>query len=80
MDEPLYEMFTGGEAQENTMALVEGCLPSLPVEPSTQAFLDQCHLPWNFTCQDLSVSVDDHIGFWARAKEDKGSEPNGLHN
>ncbi|CAJ1970457.1 unnamed protein product, partial [Cylindrotheca closterium] len=83
MAEPLYTAFTGAEAEPNSIALLEGryALPDL-LDPATKAFLSHCrfhqerdHLPVH-----LEVTTSDHVYFWSRNPEDKGSEPHGLHN
>lgn len=80
MEEPLYSMFTGNEAESNVTALVQGTLPDPPVDRYTLEFLRSCRIPSNLPRQTLPISVDDHIDFWSKMKENKGSEPNGLHN
>lgn len=80
MEEPLYSMFTGLDAEANVRALVDGALEDPDVDRYTLEFLRQCRIPPDLPRQDLPVSSEDHVSFWAKMKENKGSEPNGLHN
>ncbi|CAJ1960545.1 unnamed protein product [Cylindrotheca closterium] len=81
MDEPLYSMFTGAEAERNSYALLEGRLP-LPdgIDSYTQSFLEQCRFHQGHSMIPMEVSPADHTYFWSRNPEKKGSEPHGLHN
>ena len=81
MAEPLYSAFTGDEAEANSFALLEGrySLPDL-LDPATAAFLSHCRFHKDHSPVHLEVSTDDHVYFWSRNPEDKGSEPHGLHN
>ncbi|CAJ1968259.1 unnamed protein product [Cylindrotheca closterium] len=81
MDEPLYSMFTGADAERNSHALLEGRLP-MPdgIDSYTQSFLEQCRFHQGHSMIPMEVSPDDHTYFWSRNPENKGSEPHGLHN
>ena len=81
MAEPLYSEFTGDSAESNSLALLEGRyqLPSL-LDPATTAFLSHCRFHKGHSPVHLEVSTDDHVYFWSRNPENKGSEPHGLHN
>ena len=81
MAEPLYTAFTGAEAETNSMALLEGryALPDL-LDPATKSFLSHCRFHKDHSPVHLEVTTADHVHFWSRIPEDKGSEPHGLHN
>jgi hypothetical protein len=81
MDAPLYHMFNGEEAEQNSVALLEGRLP-MPdeIDYPTRSFLSHCRFHQGHSMTPLEVSTDDHIYFWSRNPENKGSEPHGLHN
>ena len=59
-------------------ALLEGrySLPDL-LDPATAAFLSHCRFHKDYSPVHLA---DDHVYFWSRNPEDKGSKPHGLHN
>ncbi|CAJ1933962.1 unnamed protein product [Cylindrotheca closterium] len=81
MAEPLYSEFTGDNAEINSLALLEGryTLPDL-LDPATASFLSHCRFHKGHSPVHLQVSKDDHVYFWSRNPENKGSEPHGLHN
>ncbi|CAJ1968496.1 unnamed protein product [Cylindrotheca closterium] len=81
MTEPLYTAFTGDQAESNSIALLEGrySLPDL-LDPATTAFLSHCRFHKDHLPVHLEVTTSDHVYFWSRNPEDKGSEPHGLHN
>ena len=81
MSEPLYTMFTGPDAQQNTELLLEGKLP-IPggLAYPTQAFLRHCRLHDSYRPRPFLLTVEEHVAFWGRNPENKGSEPHGLHN
>ena len=74
-------MFTGPSAQSNSESLLRGSL-SLPtgLPQATQAFLRQCRYPRGFSPTPLQVTFEDHVAFWQKNSEKRGSEPHGLHN
>ena len=81
MKEPLYSMFNGAAAEQNSMDLLRGSLSIPPgVDNYTLAFLDQCRFHRDFQPQHLEVSTAVHTEFWRKMDENKGSEPHGLHN
>ena len=81
MQSPLYETFTGEEAEEFSIALMEGRYnPPAGLDIPTQQFLSQCRFPQNHRPVSMEVTYEDHINFWSKAPEHKGSEPHGLHN
>ena len=81
MSSPLYPMFTGPSARSNSESLLRGSL-SLPtgLPQPTQAFLRQCRYPSGFSPTPLQVTFEDHVAFWQKNSEKRGSEPHGLHN
>ncbi|CAJ1954258.1 unnamed protein product [Cylindrotheca closterium] len=81
MNAPFYQMFMGDKAEQNSLALLEGRLP-LPdgIDEPTRCFLSQCGFHQGHSMTPLEVSTEDHIYFWSRNPENKGSEPHGLHN
>ena len=81
MSQPLLQLFTGPEKRTNTEALLHGKLP-IPggLAYPTEAFLRHCRLHKDFAAPDLFSTVADHVTFWSKNPEKKGSEPNGLHN
>ncbi|CAJ1953790.1 unnamed protein product [Cylindrotheca closterium] len=81
MAEPLYTAFTSAQAEANSIALLEGrySLPDL-LDPATTAFLSHCRFHKDHVPVHLEVTTSDHVYFWSRNPEDKGSEPHGLHN
>ena len=80
MSEPLYSAFVGPNAEANTHDLLRGAFPSESTDPYVQSFLNNCRRPERLSSQPLSVKLDDHVQFWQRMGEQKGSEPHGLHN
>ena len=81
MSEPLYTMFTGPDAETNQQLLLEGQLP-IPggLAYPTQAFLRHCRLHDSYKPRPFPLTVEEHVDFWSRNPENKGSEPHGLHN
>ena len=81
MQEPLFSTFTGPNAESTSMALMEGRFP-IPsaVDPSTRAFLSQCRFAPGHSPVPVVITPEDHIEYWTKNPENKGSEPNGLHN
>ncbi|CAJ1953819.1 unnamed protein product [Cylindrotheca closterium] len=81
MAELLYTAFTGAEAESNSIALLEGrySLPGL-LDPATTAFRSHCRFHKDYLPVHLEVTTSDHVYFWSRNPEDKGSEPHGLPN
>ena len=81
MSEPLYTMFTGPDADNNQQLLLEGKLP-IPggLAYPTQAFLRHCRLHDSYRSRPFPLTVEEHVDFWSRTPENKGSEPHGLHN
>ncbi|CAJ1933722.1 unnamed protein product, partial [Cylindrotheca closterium] len=81
MSEPLYTMFTGPDANNNQQLLLEGKLP-IPggLAYPTQAFLRHCRLHDSYRPRPFPLTVEEHVDFWSRTPENKGSEPHGLHN
>ncbi|CAJ1970237.1 unnamed protein product [Cylindrotheca closterium] len=80
MAEPLYSIHRA-QAESNPTALLEGrySLPDL-LDPATTAFLSHCRFHKDHLPVHLEVTTSDHVYFWSRNPEDKGSEPHGLHN
>ncbi|CAJ1969848.1 unnamed protein product [Cylindrotheca closterium] len=80
MAEPLYGKFTGDNAEINSLALLEGhyTLPDL-LDPAMASFLSHCRFHKGHSPVHLQVSKD-HVYFWSRNPENKGSKPHGLHN
>ncbi|CAJ1956975.1 unnamed protein product [Cylindrotheca closterium] len=76
MDAPLYQMFNGHDAEQNSLALLEGRLP-LPdgIKNPTRSFLSQCRFHKDHSMSLLEVSTEYHTYFWSRNPEHKGSEP-----
>lgn len=63
------------------MSLLEGRynIPSSLDEP-TKRFLSYCQFQPGHQPETMDVSYEEHCHFWSRNKENKGSEPHGLHN
>ena len=81
MEEPLYSLLNGPEAENNSMDIMRGAFPfPEELDHPTTAFLSQCRFHSDFQPQQLSISTSDHVEFWLRMNESKGSEPHGLHN
>ena len=80
MAPPLYSMFNGPEAESNSRQLLDGSLPVPSSDPILASFFNHCRRPAGLVDQPLHVSLDDHVSFWSRMSEHKGSEPHGLHN
>ncbi|CAJ1929626.1 unnamed protein product [Cylindrotheca closterium] len=49
-------------------------------DPHLVSFRDHCQRPDNLEDQPLEVDLEDHVSFWRKMGEHKGSEPHGLHN
>ena len=81
MSEPLFSTFTGPLTQSTIEALLDGRLDvdSLSSGP-TRSFLLQCRWPCLPSQTPPRVTPADNTEFWSKAKENKSSEPNGLHN
>ncbi|CAJ1970513.1 unnamed protein product [Cylindrotheca closterium] len=81
MVEPLYTAFTCADAKSNSLALLDGhySLTNL-LDPATTTFLSHCRFHKDHSPVHLEVTTSDHVYFWSRNPEDKGSEPHGLHN
>ncbi|CAJ1934887.1 unnamed protein product [Cylindrotheca closterium] len=81
MADSLYSESTGDNAEINYLALLEGryTLPDL-LDPATASFLSHCRFHKGHSPVHLQVSKDDHVYFWSRNPENKGSKPHGLHN
>lgn len=81
MQEPLYSLLNGPEAEVNANALLRGALP-IPeeLEHHTKSFLKQCRCHHGFCPQKIKVTMDNHHYFWSQSNENKGSEPHRLHN
>ena len=81
MQEPLYSSFTGATAESNSKALLEGRyhIPD-ELDPSTQAFLGQCRFAPTHAEVPVEITTEDHVAYWSKNPENKGSEPHGLHN
>ena len=79
MQEPLYDDFTGPNAQTYIAGLLDGSyeIPTT-VDKSSHAFLNQCRSP--LPPVRLQVDEKSNRKFWRRNPEMKGSEPHGLHN
>ena len=80
MQEPLYSAFNGAEAEANSNDLLRGAFPSPSDDPFLCSFLNNCRRPESLSSQPLRVSTSDHVAFWQKMREQKGSEPHGLHN
>ena len=80
MTEPLYSMFNGPSAESNSRALLRGNLEPPSDDPVLRSFINNCRRPEKLSELPLSVTLEDHVHFWSRMKEEKGSEPHGLHN
>ena len=81
MEEPLYSMFNGPSAAPNSIDLLTGLLPLPPdLDRYSRTFLTQCRFHKEFHFMSMVLSTSDHIGFWRKMNENKGSEPHGLHN
>src|SRR5210317_476621 len=81
MQQPLYDMFSGPNRERNYRLLLEGRL-QIPeaVDSASTKFLDQCRFREGFSPLSMVVTPADHFRFWSKMKEDRGSEPHGLHN
>ena len=82
MDDPLYQMFTGDDREEMSTALLEGrlAIPEDLDSAATKAFLSTCRFVKDHEVQRLHISRENHVSFWSKIPENKGSEPHGLHN
>ena len=80
MTEPLYSSFNGPQAESNSYDLLRGAFPSPSSDPYVNSFLNNCRFPDRLSSNPLSVTLTDHVAFWQRMGEQKGSEPHGLHN
>jgi hypothetical protein len=80
MQDPLYSLFNGPEAEQNSRDLLSGSFPLETDDIFLQAFLNHCRRPDHLLDQALSVELEDHVAFWTKMPEHKGSEPHGLHN
>ena len=81
MKAPLYQDFTMAMAEDHMQELLHGSYEISPsLAPPTRSFLEHCRIPDGLEPMSLKVSTEDHIRFWQRMPEKKGSEPHGLHN
>ena len=82
MDDPLYQMFTGDDREEMSTALLEGrlAIPEDLDSAATKAFLSTCRFVKDHEVQRVHISRENHVSFWSKIPENKGSEPHGLHN
>ncbi|CAJ1944178.1 unnamed protein product [Cylindrotheca closterium] len=80
MTEPLYSDFNGPNAERNSQALLRGLYEGETADPYLVSFLDHCRRPEGLADQPLEVDLEDHVSFWRKMGEHKGSEPHGLHN
>ncbi|CAJ1927568.1 unnamed protein product [Cylindrotheca closterium] len=80
MTEPLYSDFNGPNAEQNSKALLQGLYEVETSDPYLVSFIDHCRLPEGLKDQPLEVDLEDHVSFWRKMGEHKGSEPHGLHN
>ncbi|CAJ1968248.1 unnamed protein product [Cylindrotheca closterium] len=80
MTEPLYSDFNGPNAKSNSQALLRGLYEGETADPYLVSFLDHCRRPEGLEDQPLEVDLEDHVSFWRKMGEHKGSKPHGLHN
>ena len=80
MTEPLYTDFNGPFAESNSQALLQGTYAPASTDPYLSSFLNHCRRPEGLPDQHLTVDLSDHVSFWSKMGEHKGSEPHGLHN
>lgn len=82
MAEQLYSMFTGTNREAASFALLEGrlAIPDDLDSAATKAFLSTCRFVRDHEAQQTHISLTDHVDFWDKIPENKGSEPHGLHN
>ena len=80
MMEPLYSSFNGPNAESNSHDLLRGAFPPPSDDPFLCSFLNNCRVPESLSSQPLAITTADHVQFWQKMGEQKGSEPHGLHN
>lgn len=85
MQEPLYSTFTGEYAEEAMLQVLQGQwqpsdIDRDRIDPITICFLNTCRYEASKKPIPLQISVNEHINFWSKMDESRGSEPTCLHN
>ena len=82
MQDPVYTEFTGPAAKVNSEAVLEGTYELSDIaDTNVRKFLEHCRYPRGFRPPPpMRVKPEENADFWKKSKEQKASDPRGLHN